>query len=116
MTVSVSVLCCFSPEAPHARFRRKGDDLIAKRTLTLTQALVGVKFNLLAIDGTQLEVDTTNDGVVAPGTHKTIRGKGMPNSKSGSFGDLIIELDVAFPKGAKLSPEQKQKIIDAKLS
>lgn len=102
-------------EAPHARFRRKGDDLIYKRNLTLTQALTGLKFQVLALDGTQVEVDTSNDGVIAPGQHKVVRGKGMPNSKTGAYGDLIIEFDVLFPKGAKLSQEQKQKIIEARL-
>jgi DnaJ family protein A protein 2 len=102
-------------EQPHARFRRKGDDLIAKRSLTLTQALCGIKFHILGIDGTQLEVDTTNDGVIAPGTHKTIPGQGMVNSKTLTRGNLIIEFEVIFPKGAKLTPEQKSKIISANL-
>lgn len=102
-------------EAAHARFKRHGDNLVHKRSITLTQALCGIRFNVLAIDGSNVEVDTSGDGVVAPGQHKTIKGKGMPNSKTGALGDLVIEFDVQFPKGAKLTQEQKQKIMEAKL-
>ena len=102
-------------EAPHPRFKRKGDDLVYSRTLTLTQALTGTRFNLVSIDGSTLEIDTANDGVIAPGQHKVIRGKGMPNSKTGAYGDLIIEFQVSFPKGTKLSQEQKDKIIEARI-
>lgn len=86
-----------------------------KRSLTLTQALCGFRFTVLALDGTQVEIDTTGDGVVAPGQHKVVRGKGMPNSKTGVYGDMVVEFDVIFPKGAKLTPDQKQKIQDARL-
>lgn len=102
-------------EAPHPRFKRKGDDLLYKRALTLTQALVGIKFTVVGIDGSTVEVDTMNDGVVAPGQHKLLKGKGMPNSRTGALGDLIVEFDVVFPKGAKLAPEQKQRIMEARL-
>lgn len=102
-------------EAPHPRFKRKGDDLIHTRPISLTQALTGTRFNVVGIDGSNIEVDTTADGVIAPGQHKLIRGKGMVNSKTGGYGDLIIEFEVVFPKGAKLTQEQKQKIVEAKL-
>jgi len=102
-------------EAKHARFQRKGDDLIHKRRLTVTEALVGTRFNLVGIDGSQLEIDTRDDGIIAPGQHKVLRGKGMPNSKTGVYGDLVVEFEIVFPRGAKLSPQQKQLIIQAQI-
>lgn len=103
-------------EQKHPRFTRKGDDLIHKRTLKLQEALVGTRFTVLAIDGSTVEVDTTNEGIVTPGQHKLIKGKGMPNSKTGQLGDLIIEFEVSWPpRGTKLSQQQKQKIMEAQL-
>lgn len=103
-------------EAKHPRFTRRGDDLVHKRTVKLADALCGARFTVQAIDGSSVEVDTTEDGVVTPGQHKVVRGKGMPNSKTGAVGDLIIEFDVAFPtRGTKLSQAQKQKIREAEL-
>lgn len=103
-------------EQKHPRFTRRGDDLIHKRTIKLTDALVGTKFNVQLIDGSTIEIDTTFDGIIQAGQHKVLKGKGMPNSKSASFGDLIIEFEVAWPpRGTKLSQQQKQHIIEAQL-
>jgi DnaJ family protein B protein 4 len=101
-------------EAKHPRFSRRGDDLVHKRTLSLTDALVGARFTLQGIDGTNLDIDTTADGVVQPGQHKVIKGQGMPNSKTGQRGDLVVEFDVAWPKGP-LSATQKNCILQAQL-
>lgn len=101
-------------ETKHPRFVRKGDDLIHKRTLTLTQALCGCKVQILGIDGSTIEADLS-DLALYPGFTKTIIGKGMPLSKQpGKFGNLILEVDVLFPK-TKLTAEQKQLITQAKL-
>jgi len=101
-------------EAKHPRFVRRGDDLIHKRSLTLTQALCGTKVSVLTIDNTTAELDLTNE-TVYPGMTRTIKGKGMTISKSpGSHGDLIVEFDVTFPR-TRLTPFQKAKIEEAKL-
>jgi len=52
--------------------------------------------------------------VVQPGQRKVIKGQGMPNSKTGARGDLIVEFDVAWPKGP-LSATQKNCILQAQL-
>lgn len=101
-------------EAKHARFTRRGDDLVYKRAVTLTEALVGVKVRVAALDGSTVEVDVSEGGIY-PGLTRTLKGKGMPVSKrEGQFGDLIVEFDVIFPK-TKLTQAQKQLILDAKL-
>lgn len=101
-------------EQKHARFVRKGDDLIHKRALTLTQALVGHKFNVQTLDGGSVDVDTSNETVTS-GWSKRFKGKGMPISKTpGEKGDLVVECDVILPK-TPLTREQKQKILEANL-
>ena len=93
---------------------RRGDDLVHKRTVTLTEALVGVKVRVLALDGSAVEVDVSEGGIF-PGMQRIIKGKGMPISKKeGSYGDLVVEFDVAFPR-SRLTEQQKQLIRDAKL-
>ena len=101
-------------EAKHARFTRRGDDLVYKRSVTLTEALVGLKVRVAALDGGTVEVDVSEGGIY-PGFTRTVKGKGMPVSKrDGQFGDLIIDFEVIFPK-TKLTQAQKQLILDAKL-
>ena len=101
-------------ESKHPRFTRRGDDLVYKRTVTLTESLVGLKVRVVALDGSTAEVDVS-DGGIYPGLTKTVKGKGMPVSKrEGQFGDLIVEFDVIFPR-TKLTQAQKQLILDAKL-
>jgi DnaJ-class molecular chaperone len=100
-------------EKPHGRFTRKGDDLIHKRPVTLTQALCGVKFEIEALDGSKVTVDCTNE-VIRPGMQKIFTGKGMPNSKTHNVGALVVEFDVIFPT-KPLSEEQKRLVRQADL-
>ena len=101
-------------EAKHGRFTRRGDDLLYKRSVTLTEALVGVKVRVVALDGSAAEVDVSEGGIY-PGMTRVVKGKGMPVSKrDGQFGDLLVEFDVVFPR-TKLTQAQKQLILDAKL-
>ena len=100
-------------ELPHARFIRKGDDLLLKRTITLTQALCGTQFSVNSLDGASIDVDTS-DVVIYPGYVKAIKGQGMPNSKTGDKGSLLITFDVSFPR--KLTQAQKQLILQANIN
>jgi len=95
-------------EKSHPRFQRRGDDLIHKRPLTLTQALCGHKFTLELLDGSSVDIDTTNE-IIHPGYEKIIANKGMPNTKSKQYGGLIVQFDVIFPSKT-LSEEQKKKL------
>lgn len=84
-------------EKPHPVYTRVKNDLHCKRTITLKEALTGVRIVIPAIDGgADLVYDTTATGeVITPGTKKTFFKKGMP-SKSG-LGDAILTINVAFP-------------------
>lgn len=96
-------------EKPHDVFRRSGDDLIHKRSVHLVDALCGFVVELRHLDGTVLAIPVED---VATPTKKVLqRGKGMPNSRSGAFGDLLIEFNIVFPK--RLNPDQKTRIREA---
>lgn len=91
-------------EKPHSVFERSGDDLIHKRRITLVDALCGQNLHLRHLDGRPLEIP--QEEIAAPDRKKLIRGEGMPNSKTGRKGDLLIEFDIRFPRGT-LNSEQK---------
>jgi len=99
-------------ERKHATFTRDGNDLIHKHPITLREALLGTSFTLKTLGGETVTIDTL-DEVVSPSTRKRITGKGMPIKSSGSYGDLIVEYDITFPK--KLTATQKKKIHELEL-
>ncbi|KAI8058974.1 DnaJ C terminal domain-containing protein [Gilbertella persicaria] len=83
----------------HAVFTRKGNDLLCKVKVTLTEALCGFdKVVVTHLDGRGIQVKHPAGKVIRPGTVKRIPHEGMPTYKRpDSRGDLFIEFDVEFP-------------------
>lgn len=99
-------------EQKHARFQRKGDDLVYQAQISLGQALTGVSTSVQGLDGKAIAIQSSE--VVSPSTVKLLRGKGMPISKRpGAFGDLRVEFQIQFPK--TLTEMQKTKIREAQI-
>eukprot|EP00803_Ostreobium_quekettii_P001477 evm.model.scf_100EXC.8 EVM.evm.TU.scf_100EXC.8 scf_100EXC:58824-59840(-) len=90
-------------EKPHNTFTRQGDDLVYTQKVPLVHALCGTRVTFTHLDGGVRSYALTEP--LGPGRTKVIRGEGMPNSKTGRKGDLIIQLDVEFPR--HLSEVQK---------
>ncbi len=89
--------------APSPLFRRKGDDLVIKVPVTISEAALGAK----------VEVPTTNGKVslkIPKGTQNgrtlRIKGKGAPRVKGRGRGDLLAKIEVVVPE--KLNKEQKR--------
>jgi DnaJ family protein A protein 2 len=80
----------------HKEFTRIGKNLVYKKTISLADALCGVRFSLTHLDGRKLLVQTPEGQVISPGMHVKIADEGMPNLKTGS-GVLIVKFDVKFP-------------------
>ena len=95
-------------EKEHGTYTREGNDLVHVARLPLADALAGTRLTLRTLDGRSLSVPI--DGPVAPGTVKTVRGEGMPISKTGGRerGDLRVRVDVVFPR--HLSDEKKRQL------
>lgn len=89
----------------HAKLERKGDDLYAKYTISLVEALSGFsKIVMKHLDGRAIHVSTPKGKVLRPGDFLRIKGEGMPVKASTSWfssaqkrGDLYIALDIEFP-------------------
>ncbi|KAJ3313091.1 Mitochondrial translocator assembly and maintenance protein 41 [Boothiomyces sp. JEL0838] len=90
-------------ETKHDRFTRKGDDLIFVAEIPLVNALIGHHVEVLTLDGRILRIPVNE--TINLETVKTVKGEGMPNSKTKKKGDLIIKFKPTFPKS--LTDQQK---------
>lgn len=94
-------------EKPHARFRRKDNDLEMELKLGFKEALCGFSKIVETIDGKKLKIENINP--ISPGHVIKYPGFGMPISKQpGTKGDLLITIKVEFP--TKLTESQKKAI------
>ena len=89
---------------PNHHFERKGDDLITLLSVDYLTVILGGKGTVKTVKG---NVKLT----IPPGTQSNellrIKGKGMPiYNKKGSFGDLIVKVNVELPK--QLSEDEKK--------
>lgn len=81
--------------APHSYFRREGSDLLIDVPITVSEAALGTK----------VEVPTLAEGpmvvTIPPGTSSgaklRLRGKGVPNQKTGARGDLYVVIKLVLP-------------------
>jgi molecular chaperone DnaJ len=75
-------------------FQRRGDDLLARTSVWVWDAALGVRARVVGIDGRTLEFD------VPPGCRsghvRRLRGEGM-STLDGRRGDLLVKIEVAVP-------------------
>eukprot|EP00760_Papus_ankaliazontas_P031209 PhM_4_TR5209/c1_g1_i1/m.50904/K09510/DNAJB4; DnaJ homolog subfamily B member 4 len=97
-------------EKPHT-FRRLGDDLKISHTISLGEALLGTTVKVTDLNGQKLSIAIPP--VAKPGKIIKHAGAGMPNSKTGQRGSIIVEVNVRFPDS--LNARQQQLIKEAGL-
>jgi len=87
------------------RLLRDGDDLFTAADISIAQAALGAKVQIPTLDGdTEIEIKPGTQ----PGEIVTLRGRGMPNLRSGRKGSLKVVVNVVVPR--KLTAEQKQEL------
>ena len=77
-----------------AAFTREGNNLLTALPIKLTDALLGGEYRIRTLDG---EESVKVAAGVVHGEIIRIRGKGVPSGK-GVRGDLLVRIDVEFPK------------------
>ncbi|MBI4090128.1 MAG: molecular chaperone DnaJ [Candidatus Kerfeldbacteria bacterium] len=88
---------------PDSMFRRDGDDILTRRTVSLSQAALGSPVTVETLDGpVELELPAGTQ----PGQLFRLRGKGVPHLDGRGRGDQIVEAVVKVP--SKLTREQKK--------
>lgn len=80
---------------PHEIFERHGDDVVCRLDLSFPQAALGAEIEVPTLDG--------EDSVkVKPGSQAgdliRLKGKGIPNVRTGNRGDQVMQCHVATPK------------------
>lgn len=85
-------------------FAREGNNLITVLPIKLTDALLGGNYRIETLDG---EESLSVPAGVAHGEMLRIRGKGIPLGR-GTRGDLLVRVDIEFPK--KLSKSARDLI------
>ncbi|KAI3653788.1 hypothetical protein MP228_001735 [Amoeboaphelidium protococcarum] len=97
-------------ELPHTVYTREGDNLKVKITdLTITEAFCGFQRIVQTLDDRKLRIN--NNTVIQPPHTLRFAGEGMPNSKTGKKGDLLVELHVKYPRvGSRLNDAEASTI------
>ena len=87
---------------PHETFERDGADLHCSTDVSFTQAALGAKLEIEALDGTaSLDLPQGTQG----GTRFRIPGRGLPRMRGGR-GDLIVDVNVVVP--SRLTRKQRE--------
>lgn len=87
-------------------FTRDGNTLVTSLQIKLTDALLGGDYKIRTLDG---ETTVSVPAGVAHGETIRVKGLGVPHGR-GSRGDLLVRVDIMFPK--KLSSSAKKIIED----
>uniref|UniRef100_A0A158P6I8 DnaJ domain-containing protein n=1 Tax=Angiostrongylus cantonensis TaxID=6313 RepID=A0A158P6I8_ANGCA len=96
---------------PHEVFEREGDDLIAKKTISLNEALCGYEIPLKHLDGRTLILKNKPNDIITPDCIRGIIGEGMPHRRHRDIrGNLYIKFSVTFPNEHFLEDESKYKV------
>jgi len=88
---------------PHPMFERQGNHLICRVPITYTQAALGAEIDIPLLAGK----DTLKIPAGTQPNHMfRLKGKGLPELRSGYLGDLHVEVKIEVPK--KLSEQQEE--------
>lgn len=88
----------------HPTFRKDGRDLITDLRIKLSDALLGVEYNLKTLDG---DITLKIPANIAFGETLRIRGRGVPGER-GQRGDLLVKITIVLPQS--ISREARRKI------
>ena len=75
-------------------FSREGNNLLTSLSVKISDALLGGEFKIKTLDG---EEHLTVPAGITHGQVLRVRGKGVPHGR-GSRGDLMVEVQIVFPK------------------
>ncbi len=88
---------------PDPMFRRDGDEILTRRTISLSQAALGAKINVETVEGV---VRLTIPAGTQSGKLFRLRHKGIPRLDGRGRGDQIVEVIVKIPE--RLTKEQRE--------
>ncbi|HUF54097.1 MAG TPA: J domain-containing protein [Dehalococcoidia bacterium] len=102
---------------PHARFERKGDDLIADVPVPVEDAVLGGEVQVETLAGKRIAI--TIPELTQNGTQIKLKGLGMPKLSGKGSGDLYARVRITIPESLtdeqRVLFEQLRKAKDAKV-
>jgi len=96
-------LRCYVRVRPHPLLNRSGPNLICQVPITYTQAALGGSLEAPSLNG---RIEVTVPAGTQHGDVITLRGKGLPNPRTGRTGDQIVQVLIEVPR--KLTEKQEQ--------
>ena len=96
-------LYIFTEVLDHAIFQREGANLFCQIPISMVSATLGGDIEAPTLDGGKTRVKVPAG--IQSGKQLRLRGKGMPNIRGSSYGDLYIELNIETP--VNLNENQK---------
>ncbi len=81
---------------PHAVFRREGDSLVMDLPVSVPDAILGGKVEAPTPDGT---VSLTIPKHSSSGATLRLKGRGLPDGRTGKRGDLLAKVMIVLPEG-----------------
>ncbi len=88
-------LYIFTEVLDHAIFQREGANLFCQIPISMVSATLGGDIEAPTLDGGKTRVKVPAG--IQSGKQLRLRGKGMPNIRGSSYGDLYIELNLETP-------------------
>jgi DnaJ-class molecular chaperone len=101
-------------QRPHPIFTRKYHDLAVTMSISLQEAVCGVKRGIPHLSGELLVIGSARNTqgepvVIQNGDVHVLKGKGMPKDKLGtSFGDLYVQYEVGLPNAKLLLTNEER--------
>jgi DnaJ family protein A protein 2 len=95
---------------PHKEFERQGNNLIVKRTITLTEALCGFSMEITHLDGRKVSFENEAGKVIKQNSIHQVTGEGMPIEGTNSRGNLFITFEVCFPEQSLMTKDAYEKL------
>jgi len=98
---------------PHKDFVRNGNNLVMKKTILLSEALLGCMFTFEHLDKRQVVVHSAPQQIIKPGDILALPEMGMPIlNKPFQYGQMLIQFDVQYPLYSQLkNPEALRNIL-----
>ena len=103
-------------------FRREGNNLIMKKSISLLEALTKTIFYFKHLDGRVIRI--THNEIIKPNQKMIVKEEGMPCLNNINNGDLLINFDIIFPDSleeerakylVKILPIPKKQVWDLQL-
>ena len=101
-------LYIFTEVMNHSIFQRDGANLFCQIPVSMVSATLGGDLEAPTLDGGKTRVKVPSG--IQSGKQLRLRGKGMPNIRGRSYGDLYIELNIETP--VNLNENQKNLLIE----